>query len=775
MRPSATILLVEDDPSMLDGMCDLLQTFDVGFDTQIITATDGKEGLRAVASVIPDLIISDVMMPHVDGYEFLKAVRRNPAWVHIPFIFLTAKGEQEDIHAGKVSGADLYITKPFRTKQFLELIESQLNKARTLNATRQRDVDSLKKSILQILNHEFRTPLTYVTAYYEMLADSMDRMGEDQDFQEYLHGIQAGCIRLTRLIEDLILVIELRTGEAAVVHERNIQPIHHLADLLQETVQQYEEQHELYNIHIHLAVDEHLPPVLGDPKRLPTVFRHLLDNAVKFTHNHQHTDGRIQITLLAAGDEVRIVFQDEGIGFPPHLKDKIFDLFYQYNRDTLEQQGAGIGLAIVQGLVELHQGSVEVESHEGVGTIFTMRLPVLNEKTGRPVRSLIKVAARQEATILVVEDEQFLLTGLKELLEVSSDRYQLNVLTALNGRLGLEVLARHQPDLIISDIMMPEMDGYAFLHQVRQNPEWLQIPVIFLTAKGDPKDVHRGLRSGVEQYIAKPYDSDELLELVEAQLDRHFQVQKAITRSFNSLKRSVLSLITPDFRLPLTAVAKYSEKLASAVGHAETDRELKESLVGIQSGSLRLTRLVEDFIFLAELRTGEARAAFDLRAHPTARAGFLLQEVARECSQDLNARGIEIQCADSTALPAVLVDDATLLDSCRRLIEYSAEHCESDQGHRITLAAAHVNDEVRFSIHCTSPLSPAQAAEVSMLLTDADTGMLASAVEAPSLFIARGYAKLHDGYIRLEHDETSGHTFTLCLPILSTETANTAE
>ena len=222
---TATILIVEDDQSMLDGMNDLLEIAELGYDITVLQANDGRMALDIMARQEPDLIISDVMMPHMGGYEFLNHVRANPEWIQIPFIFVTAKGEEPDIRKGRLSDADLYITKPFVISELLTLIHAQLDMAYERWQARERNVESLKKNILQILNHEFRTPLTYVTAYYEMLADSLTEFTDGRNYREYLRGIQAGCFRLTRLVDDFVRVMELRSGEAQANYLSRAKPL----------------------------------------------------------------------------------------------------------------------------------------------------------------------------------------------------------------------------------------------------------------------------------------------------------------------------------------------------------------------------------------------------------------------------------------------------------------------------------------------------------------------------------------------------------------------
>ncbi|MCA9975616.1 MAG: response regulator [Anaerolineales bacterium] len=761
MSTPATLLVVEDDQSMLEGIKDLLQLVDFGYDVEVLTAGNGRIGLDVIASApsIPDLIISDIMMPEMEGFEFLERVRQNPAWIHIPVIFLTAKGSKQDIFKGKISGADLYITKPFNSTDFLELVKSQLDRAFQLQETRQQIMNNLKKDILQILNHEFRTPLTYVTAYYEMLADSMNRVHDSENFYEYLRGIQVGCVRLTRLVEDFIQVMDIRMGELESKFAANAKLLDNLDELLQLAIAANQDMITEHNIQVHYTAPDDPFVVYGYAQGLREVFARLLNNALKFTSRRKKQDGQVSITVKQVNDSVSISFQDEGIGFPMHMRDQIFQLFFQYNRGLFEQQGSGVGLTIAKAWIDLHDGLIEVESEEQKGSTFTVILPLYTP--GQHAVKLVNDQNRLSATILVVEDDIHLLIGLQELLQIYSGKYQFQVLTAENGRKGLEVLAQHQPDLIVSDIMMPEMGGYEFLNQVRQNPSWVQIPFIFLTAKGERRDIHRGWRSGVEEYITKPYDSDELLELISSQLDRHFRVQTIVAQNFESLKRSILNLITPDFRLPLSDVAQYSQKLVAGLDEVQTDAQLKESLQGIQVGSVQLTRLVEDLISLAELKTGEAETAFSLRALPISNIGPFLYDAAQYHLRRAEMCGISIRYDLSQQLPYVYSDTSLLLTGLQRLIEKGIDYCEMQAGAELVLSTAHVDGEVCLTMAFAATL-PVDDKSAFLAKEDGDWGNEPPLM--PSIDLVRGIVGLHNGRILIDEQDNQTR-LTIALPV----------
>ena len=760
-----TILLVEDDLSMLEGMRDLLTLVDLeGYDVRVMTAGNGRLGLEALSKHPPDLIVSDIMMPEMDGFEFLRRVRQNANWVHIPVIFLTAKGSKQDIHKGRSSGADLYITKPFNSNEFLELVHGQLDRAFQLNRTRQQFMTGLKKDILQILNHEFRTPLTYVTAYYEMLADSMNRMQEDENFQEFLRGIQVGCVRLTNLVEDFIQVLEIRTGESKKRFQVNAKPIQDLSGLIRQAVTLIEANARDYNVQIHYKAGGALPLVFGDAQGLQQIFVRLLENAVKFTHSRIRNGGEVYIKTEVVDEQVQIAFVDEGVGFPPQMKDRLFDLFFQHNRVLLEQQGSGTGLTIAKAWVELHGGTIEAENREGeAGSIFTVVLPVYDPKKEFAASSVLDDGP-QLAKVLVVEDDPHLLMGLQELLEIFEGNYRLHVETAENGRLGLEVLEQYAPDLIISDIMMPEMGGYEFMENVRGRPDWVQIPFIFLTAKGEHGDIHRGWRSGAEEYITKPYDSDELLDLVVTQLDRHFQMQNVLAQDFDGLKRNILQLITPDFRLPLSAVSQYSDRLISGMTDVQTDKDLTYSLRNIKEGSVKLTHLVEDLISLAELETGEAETAFALRAQPIRDMGLILYETAQTQIFRANRKGIMIHCEIDDEMPQVYSDGFSISASLTRLLETVVTYCiEVGYQGDLSLQSVRVKDEVHLVVHVPVPLS---SAIIKAFTTEKDTAV--SFNVDPGIRILRGIVALHNGRVQLK-DTLEGTDIIIALPIYHPE------
>jgi signal transduction histidine kinase len=377
MKDHATILVVEDDTHLMEGIRDILELN--GY--QVLTATNGSVGLEVLQTqpLPPDLIVSDIMMPRMDGYDFFNAVRARESWVAIPFIFLTAKGERDDIFKGKSMGAEDYVVKPFDADELLVAVDSRLKRQRQLNRQRDQEVSNIKHNILNILNHEFRTPLTYVVAYADMLHRDADDLGVD-DMRSFLRGINAGANRLRRLVENFILLVELETGEARKTYEWRRTMFSSYDELLRLIREKYVDQADEKQIDIHVETDEDLPAILADPDYLAAALECLIDNAIKFT---DHPDRAIKLHAFHDMGYVCLKVGDQGRGIPDQELRNIFQTFYQINREKYEDQGAGSGLAIVDGVIRLHGGSVGVESIFGEGSAFTMRLPTAdNEDAG---------------------------------------------------------------------------------------------------------------------------------------------------------------------------------------------------------------------------------------------------------------------------------------------------------------------------------------------------------------------------------------------------------
>jgi two-component system sensor histidine kinase/response regulator len=365
----ANILVVEDNEVMLDGIRDILEMADY----QVITALDGNEALVLMERTPADLIVSDIMMPRMNGYELFSAVRANPHWITIPFIFLTAKDQSIDIRLGKQLGADDYLTKPFEPDDLLVVVEAKLERSAALQAATQAEMSRLKHNILNTLSHEFRTPLTYIHGYLDLILEEGSSELSVHELYSFLRRIKRGSDRLRRLVDDFIFLVMLETGEIATTYRWERIYFTSLRSMLEVLIQQKAARARERNVQIDLEIAPSLPGVVLHVDYIHNAIERLVDNAIKFSKDE---GGRIWVRATADDEWLYISVQDEGIGIEPDEIPNLFKRLHQIKRERLEQPGIGAGLAIVKAIADIHNGSIQVESQVGKGTKFTLALPV---------------------------------------------------------------------------------------------------------------------------------------------------------------------------------------------------------------------------------------------------------------------------------------------------------------------------------------------------------------------------------------------------------------
>ncbi len=364
-----TILVVEDDQHLLDGIRDILELD--GY--TVWTAQNGVEALAVLQerAESPQLIVSDIMMPHMDGVEFFKTVRKETRWLNVPFMFLTAKSEKSEYYKGLRLGVDDYIIKPYDPPDLLAKIESKLIRQGDIDRAQTEAISTLKRQILTILNHEFRTPLTFVVAYADMLNNADAGQLSSNDIMAYLKGVAAGADRLRSLIENFIILVEMQTGDARQTFDWRKCPIVNVADLFEAARSRVKPL--LEGTHpLKTEIENDIPAFIGDAEYLVVAITHLLSNAVKFSEAGK----QITVGANVQHDHINLWVRDEGRGIPPAEHSRIWESFYQIDRAMYEDQGAGAGLAIVRGVARLHGGKVSVSSDVGMGSTFTISLPL---------------------------------------------------------------------------------------------------------------------------------------------------------------------------------------------------------------------------------------------------------------------------------------------------------------------------------------------------------------------------------------------------------------
>ena len=367
----------------------------------------------------------------------------------------------------------------------------------------------IKDEFLAVLSHELRTPLNPILGWTKLMRTrKLDQLTSDRA----LETIERNAKLQTQLIEDLLDVSRILQGKLNL----NFYPIN-LVSVIEAAIETVRLSAQAKSIEIQTILESGVGQVLGDANRLQQVIWNILSNAIKFTP----TGGQVKIKLEQVGLQVQICITDTGKGIVPEFLAYVFDYFRQADSATTRKFGGlGLGLAIVRHLVELHGGTVQAESlGEGQGATFTIRLPCLQDESKgiKDAKDNSSLLADQSSPlaglqILVVDDD----ADMREFLSFMLEQYGATVITVTSAIAALTALSQSQPNLIISDIGMPEMDGYMLMRQVRSlKPEQGgRIPAIALTAYAGEMDQQQAIAVGFQQHISKPVDPEELVKAI---------------------------------------------------------------------------------------------------------------------------------------------------------------------------------------------------------------------------------------------------------------------
>ncbi|MBD1815287.1 ATP-binding protein [Microcoleus vaginatus DQ-U2] len=396
-----------------------------------------------------------------------------------------------------------------RTKDEL-LRREQIIRAEAEAANRAKD------EFLSILSHELRTPLNAILGWSTMLRQK--NLSEDK-VARALETIERNAKSQAQLIEDILDVSRIITGKLRL----RVGPVN-LVPVIESAIESVQLAAEAKSIRLQSVLDSEAGPLLGDADRLQQVVWNLLSNAVKFTPK----DGRVHILLQRVNSHVEITVSDTGAGISSDFLPFVFDRFSQHDSTTTRSYGGlGLGLAIVRQLVELHGGTVTVVSPGiGQGTTFTVKLPVmiihLPPSAPEPLNPLVEPNGRFQTSptleglqILVVEDEADAL----ELLSTILEKYGADVMAVASVKEALTIIETatdRSPDVLVSDIGMPDEDGYSLIRKLRQVEAQRggRLPAIALTAYARNDDRQQSLLAGFQMHLTKPVDAAELVAVV---------------------------------------------------------------------------------------------------------------------------------------------------------------------------------------------------------------------------------------------------------------------
>ena len=352
MDKNPTILIIDDEPALLLGLAAKIKRR--GY--QVVTASDGQEGIRKAREALPDLILSDVMMPPPDGFELRKLMGQDPQLASIPFIFLTARTGVDDRVSGIRDGADDYITKPFVTEELFARIEAVLRRVKVARdcglaegrEQAQQEMEKLKREILQNFHHEMRTPLSNIIMPLELMVNN--RFEDPEEQIRFTRMALSSVDRLESLVTDFILLTNIDHGDLNHIRQ-HIDVNNHILIPIQKRLARYKTK-ELEFIHELKGQGE----IVAPRHEFIHALVHLLDNAFKFSPDR----GRVNLTVEASAEGgAMILVEDQGAGISPELKEKVFERYYQVSQgDNREYGGLGVGLFIARAVFSSLGGSV---------------------------------------------------------------------------------------------------------------------------------------------------------------------------------------------------------------------------------------------------------------------------------------------------------------------------------------------------------------------------------------------------------------------------------
>ena len=360
------ILVIEDEKLLLENIEDILSFLE---NFEVITAENGRIGLELAEKYEPDLIICDIMMPELDGYDVLRGLRNNFKTAMIPLIFLTAKADRLELRKGMELGADDYLTKPFTPNELLKAIAIRLKKKEVMEARYQKELTELRQNIRLAIPQEIKTPITGIISSTDFLLGSLETL-EPLLMRQMLELIRSSSERLWRLTQNFILYTQLEAmsqDKERVKELRNRQissAKETIAKVAEEKASQVNRQRDLK-----LELEEAAVKIGKDS--LVKLVEELVDNSLKFSQ----PETPISICSTIENNNFILTISDRGQGMNPEEIEKIGP-YMQFNRPIREQQGVGLGLAICQRLIKLHQGKLSINSIPKQKTTVTVSLPI---------------------------------------------------------------------------------------------------------------------------------------------------------------------------------------------------------------------------------------------------------------------------------------------------------------------------------------------------------------------------------------------------------------
>lgn len=599
------ILVVDDEP---DVELIFLQKFRRRIrkgELEFLFAQDGRAAMELLlAHADVRLVFTDLKMPVMDGLALLKEIR-NLGRESLVALVLSAYGDMDNIRSAMNQGAFDFLTKPIDLDDLDVVLEkargeveksirSQETERKLVVSEQQREeseyLRQLQREFFDNITHELRTPLTLLLGPVEEAIAQTD----NQPMLRLLHQAKRNGGLILDLVNQLLDFARMEAGAMKIYP----QPLD-LRDTFDQLVEAFRPLAESKQIRLDLVLPEHLPQISVDPKLIQRVLINLLSNAIKFTPE----EGSVRVEMTNINGGLAFEVRDSGPGIPAEDRTKVFGRFFRSDQNQM-YQGTGIGLSLTKAIVDLHGGDIIAQEAPEGGASFRVVLPLAppppnighdpsksNQAPVLPVESPqispISDAPEESPLIVLAEDNSEMREFIARALEG-----KCRLLAGENGRIALDLVNSQLPDVIISDVMMPEMNGYQLCAQVKHQTTTSHIPVVLLTAKAGTDAKVEGLEAGADVYLPKPFHPSELLAQVNNLLKHRENLRKRYKEEF---------LLRPQQSKELSMEEQFLAKVRDLIeAHVENERFDVETMADAMAMSRRtLTRKLKALTGLA--------------------------------------------------------------------------------------------------------------------------------------------------------------------------------
>ena len=642
-------------------------------------------------------------------------------------------------------------------------------------------LDRAKTAFFSNVRHEFRTPLTLMLGPLEGLLRSSAQGSVEDGAQNELQGVHRSCLRLLKLVNSLLDFSRIEAGSEHAAY----QPVD-LAAVTTELASSFRSMIERVRLSFRVEMQPSMPRAYIDREMWEKIVLNLLANAFKHT-----LEGEISIGLIHSKNQFELTVIDTGTGIPPDALPHLFERFYRVpNARARTHEGSGIGLSLVQELAHLHGGTVRVESRENIGSTFTVCLPngqaqLMNKSlrtaraqsaatgivggfvaealswlpaeaiAGKQRKSDSVARNAQQSTVLVVDDNADMRDYLLRLL---SPKY--NVITANDGDHALRQLQEERlPDLILSDMMMPHLDGLGLLGRVRAEPRTREIPLIFLSARAGEGAQVDGLNAGADDYLVKPFSARELLARVgtHLKLGRLRQQANNALREADHKKDNFIATLSHELRNPLAAISAAANVLRQK-GSGDTREKWCRDLIERQVGLM--ARLLDDLLDVSRIAHGKI-----MLHRETLNLASIFEQAIEIARPSIDASGHSLKVTLPPQSVQLVGDPAKLAQVFSNLLINAAKYTEA-RG-QISLSALYAAGEITVKV-CDSGIGIATEHLSSIFELFGQVNVAPERVQGGlgiGLSLVKGLVEMHGGQVKaFSEGRGKGSEFVVRLP-----------